>query len=243
MKNLFLALSFLTIIPIETRKVHNPDDLGKAAAWFPLIGALMGALLAGVYYGLQLIFPLPVSAVLATIFWVFLSGGLHLDGLADSCDGLLNASSPERRLEIMKDPRLGSFGGIGLVLAIFLRVVLLNSIPIQEIFFALPLAAALGRWMLILAALQPMARPGGLGDAFAKGLKQDTWMPAALTVIFLVVLGGWKGIVGALLAHLLAIAVFSFAKRRLGGMTGDVFGLTVEISELSVLAAFCLTIG
>ncbi|HOH92769.1 MAG TPA: adenosylcobinamide-GDP ribazoletransferase, partial [Anaerolineaceae bacterium] len=162
MKSLLIAIGFLTTIPVPQIGEYEPDALGRSTAWFPIVGLLIGGLVGGAYYGLGFILPAPLVAVFATIVWVALSGGLHLDGLADSFDGLLPAVSREKRLSILKDVHLGAFGVIGLVLALLAKVVLLFSLPKEQLFFAIPLAAATGRWALVLAALQPSARPGGL---------------------------------------------------------------------------------
>jgi adenosylcobinamide-GDP ribazoletransferase len=125
MKRFALAVSFLTVIPLRLNEPPHPGDLGKAAGWFPVIGAVIGGLVVAAYYGLSFIFPpLPAGARAASV-WIELTGGLHLDGLTDCFDGMLNASSRERRLEIMKDPRLGTFGGIGVFLAILLKIICL----------------------------------------------------------------------------------------------------------------------
>jgi len=240
MKYLSLGLSFLTVIPVRLKGELLPGDLGRAAGWFPFIGAVLGAVVAGAFTGLNLFFPPLLAAALATALWIGLAGGLHLDGLADCCDGMLSASSPERRLEIMKDPRLGTFGGIGLFLAVLLKVTCLFSIPGGQVWIALPLAAATARWLLLLAGRQPLARPGGMGADFSSGLTLNAFLPAALVVGLLAVLGGWRGVGAFLAAHLAALLVFRLAKSRLGGVTGDVFGLVVELGELVVLLGFCL---
>lgn len=240
MKYLSLALSFLTVFPVRLKEKPLPGDLGRAAGWFPFTGAIIGAVVAGAYVGLNLLFPSPLAAVLATAIWIGLTGGLHLDGLADCCDGMLSASSPERRLEIMKDPRLGTFGGIGLFLAILLKTACLYSIPDGQVWFALPLAAATARWLLLPTGRQALARPGGMGADFSSGLTLKAFLPAALVAGILAAVAGWRGLAAFLAAHLAALLVFRSAKRRLGGVTGDVFGLVVELSELVVLTGFCL---
>ena len=118
-------------------------------------------------------------------FWVFLSGGLHLDGLADCFDGMLNSSLPERRLEIMKDPRLGTFGGLGLVLALLIKVAAVYSLAPGSDWIAILTAAALGRWLILLAGKQPLARPGGMGADFALGLTNASFAWAAILPVIL----------------------------------------------------------
>ena len=108
-----LALGFLTTLPTPAVD-YDPDAFSRAGGYFPWVGLLLGVILAAVYLLLDLIFPSPIVAVLAVALWALLTGGLHLDGLADCCDGSLAPVSPQRRLEIMRDPRVGAFGAIGL---------------------------------------------------------------------------------------------------------------------------------
>ena len=238
MNRLRLAFSFLTILPAALREAPQPGDMGRSAVWFPWIGLLIGGLVGLVKFSADLIFPPIISAGLSVAFWAFLTGGLHLDGLADCCDGMLNASSPERRLEIMRDPRLGSFGGTGLILHLLLKTLALASLPAFPAGWAFLLAPVLGRWLILLAARQPLARPGGMGADFALGLSRRTFTLAAVLPICLTILGGWRAVLAAALAHLTALGIFSSARSRLGGVTGDVFGLTVEASELVILLTF-----
>lgn len=246
MKYLLVAFGFLTTLPVPQLGEYDPKALGRSTAWFPLVGLVMGAIVAGVHYGLAFVFPLPVVAVLSTLLWIVLSGGLHLDGLGDSFDALICATTPERRLEILKDVHLGAYGVIGLVGAILLKAVLIFSLPKEHIFFAIPLAAATARWILVLAAQQPSARPGGLGDMTKQGMLKTDWIPAAVLMIVLLgvslYFGRWQALIAVAVAHLLAFIVFWIARKKIGGLTGDIFGLSAELVELAILSVFCLTV-
>lgn len=243
MRLLGLAFGFLTTLPVRARGEFQPGDTGRAAVWYPLVGVVIGGLVALARWGLGLVLPPLLTAGLCLALWVLLSGGLHLDGLADCCDGMLNASTPERRLEIMKDPRLGTFGGVGLILVLLLKLLALVSLPP-----GLPgalgilLAASLGRWMLLPAGLMPAARPGGLGADFASGLRPVAFIGAAVIPLALAALGGGAGLAAAALAHLAALGVLRLAKARIGGVTGDVFGALVEVTEVVVLISLQLTV-
>jgi adenosylcobinamide-GDP ribazoletransferase len=240
MKRFLMAITFLTVLPVHLKEPPQPGDQGKAAGWYPIIGALIGVLVAVAYYGFSLIFPPILAALLAVIIWIGVTGGLHLDGLADSCDGILNSSSPERRLEIMKDPRLGTFGGTGLVLAILLKVICLVSLPSAVIWIALPLATSVARWLLLPAGKQPLARPGGLGADFASGLNKGAFFQAGLVVVLLTALAGWQGLLVVLVVHFVTWLVLRSVKIRLGGITGDILGLVVELAEAVTLLGFCV---
>jgi adenosylcobinamide-GDP ribazoletransferase len=248
MKGLRIALSFMTVLPVRSVASFQPGDLGRSASWFPLAGLLIGLLLAAAWWLLGLAFPDPLRAVLVVALWALLTGGLHLDGLADCCDALLAPVSVERRLEILKDPRLGSFGGTGLILALLLKVSALMALPQGAGWLGLlPLvfAPALARWLILLLARQPMARPGGLGAEFALGVTGRTYLFAALVPLGLVLAGlafgaGWQVLLALALAHLVALGVIALARARLGGLTGDVLGLVVELGELAALLAFAV---
>lgn len=233
MNSLLFALGFLTSIPVRT-PVPQPGELGRAGAWFPLVGLIIGAILAGAHIGLNQVFSPLLSAALLVALWAALTGGLHLDGLADCGDGLLAAVSRERRLEIMRDPRLGTFGGATLILHLLLKTFALASLPVPAI-IALLLAPSIARWAILIVAMQPAARPGGLGDAFKQGLSRPVYASAAIIPIVLIVLGGWRAIGAVALIHAAVWGIVRVTRSRLGGVTGDVFGLTVEVSELIVL--------
>lgn len=240
MTGLLTALTFLTTLPIPLRRMDKPDSLGRAAPWFSLVGALLGGLLWLAFAGLGWLFPQTIVAALVTALWALITGGLHLDGLADCCDGLLAAAVPERRLEIMRDPRLGTFGGVGLALFLLLKFLAVLSLPPDLRLAGLVLAPALARWLLLPAALQPQARPGGLGAAFAGQLSRWGLLVGALTPAALATLFGLHAWLAAAMGCLAALAAVALARRRLGGVTGDVFGLVVELSELAVLLGFSM---
>jgi len=240
MNNLFFALGFLTSIPVRTPAPQR-GDLGRAGVWFPSVGLLLGAILAGAHYALNQVFSPLLSAALSVALWALLTGGLHLDGLADCGDGLLAAVSPERRLEIMRDPRLGTFGGAALILHLLLKTFAIASLPVPSS-VAFLLAPSIARWLILIVAAQPSARPGGMGEAFKQGLNRTVYVGAAIVPIVLIGLGGWRAIIAVVLVHVAARGIIRVTRSRLGGVTGDVFGLTVEVSELIVLLVFAATV-
>jgi len=240
MNRLVSALGFLTSIPVRTparTPTPQPGDLGRAGVWFPIVGLMLGAILAGAHVVLARIFPPLLSAAIIVTVWAAMTGGLHLDGLADCCDGLLAAVAPERRLEIMRDPRLGTFGGAGLMLHLMLKTFAIASLPAASVIVFL-LAPVLARWLILIVAAQPSPRPGGMGAAFAQGLTRNVYIGAAIVPIMLTVLGGWRAAIAAALVHLAAFAIIRAVRSRIGGVTGDVFGLTVEVTELITLLVY-----
>jgi adenosylcobinamide-GDP ribazoletransferase len=199
--------------------------------------------LAGVYWILAALLPMPVCALLIVALWAGLTGALHLDGLSDCGDGLLASVPRERRLEIMRDPRVGSFAVVTLILVLLVKAGATGGA--HSPMLALILAPAWARWLLLLAAQAPAARPGGMGEALKHSLTPAIIVRASVVPLSVILVGAWfdwRALAGAGLAALAAWAVVLLAKRRIGGVTGDVFGAVVEIGETVLLVAFCLTL-
>jgi adenosylcobinamide-GDP ribazoletransferase len=233
------ALAFLTPIGGAAR----PDR--RAVPWFAVVGALLGACVAGVWWGLAQVLPLPVAGAIAVATDVVLTGGLHLDGLADSADGLLPPVSRERRLAIMSDPHVGAFGMIALVTVLLIRAAVLASVhPTGRTVLLVAAVWATSRAAMgVVATTLPYARPNGLATAFTGGPVGPVLAVGTPLALVLAVLGGEppvRGIVIVLAAAVGAALVTTFARARLGGFTGDVLGAAGVIGEtvaLVVLAA------
>lgn len=237
MQLILIAFSLLTTLPLPSPASWQPGDSGRAAGWFPLVGLVIGLLVGGVHWLGGLVFPPLVTGALALTAWVALTGGLHLDGLADCADGLLYPGAPEKRLEIMRDPRLGAFGAIGLALALLLKFSVLASLTPSTL-PAVLLAASLARWCILPAGLLPPAKPGGMGADFAAGLQKTALVGSGFIPLGMACLLGVRGLLAAALGLLAAFGVLTLAKNRLGGITGDVFGLLVESVETVVLLVY-----
>ncbi len=235
MKYLSIAFNLLTTLPVRAPADWQPGDSGRAAGWYPFVGLVIGGLAASAYSMLSLYFSPLLTAALTLTLWVILTGGLHLDGLADCCDGLLHASNVEKRLEIMKDSRMGAFGGIGLALTLLLKVSALASLPTDKAVPVILLAASLGRWFIILAGFQPLARPGGMGADFSSGLRKSALFWGGLVPLGLAIFLGVQGILALGLTLFVVFFLLRFVHARIGGVTGDVFGLIVEVVETITL--------
>jgi adenosylcobinamide-GDP ribazoletransferase len=232
------AFAFLTILPVGQPQVSEP---GRAFAYFPLVGAVIGLIMAT--FGAFRLFPPDMTAFLALATWVILTGGLHLDGFADSCDGLLATTTPERRLEIMKDPRAGSWAVIGIVLLLLGKWIALRAIFTGVSPFLLIVPPVFGRVAMTLAvAAFPPARTSGLAAYFREGLDSNRVM---LAIFFATVLSISASVFAANLGHplwslgatlLIAWGMGRWAANRLGGgLTGDVYGAICELTELICL--------
>lgn len=235
------ALQFLTIAPPLVRRAFTPAELGRAVGVFPLVGLLLGGVLAG----LDALLPLPktVNSALVLTAWVVATGALHLDGFLDSCDGLLGGHTPEERLRIMRDERVGAFAVIGGVLLLLLKYVSVLEVPSAQRGVALIVAVTLGRWSMALAVvLFPYARPEGLG----RDLKdQAGWREAALATGLAgiaVGLASWPGLAAMLVAGALTWMGGRFVLGRLPGLTGDSYGALCEVVEVAVLLT-CVSAG
>lgn len=231
-----LAVRYLTIVPTSRRAHAGLGELGAAVAWFPVIGAALGAVLAVIDVVAARVFPASIAAALIVAIWKLLTGGLHLDGLADCLDGLAGRD-PAQRHAIMRDSRIGAFGVVGLILVLVLDVGAVGELAHGVRWRALVAAPAVARAAPgLVGGLFAPARAAGQGAAFAAGLR-----PAAVVValgvaiaVAAAVLGG-VGIVALLVGIAAAVALAAFFARRLGGVTGDVLGAGVELAELLFL--------
>jgi adenosylcobinamide-GDP ribazoletransferase len=226
------ALAFLTIVPLRMREA----PLGAAAAWFPAIGALIGAAAGGVAYLAEPSLGPTVAAVLAVTALVVITGALHVDGLADCADALGARGGPERRLAVMRDSATGAFGTLALILWALLLVAGLAGIDREDAFLALIVAATAGRWAaLVHAAVTPPARRDGLGAAFV--VPTSALLAATVTTgaVGTALAGVGPGVAALGAALVVAAAVTLWSRAQLGGRTGDTLGAAVALTEAVVV--------
>ncbi len=240
MTSIFIAFQFLTIFPAVIKRMFTPEEMGRAAGFFPLVGVALGALLFALNHAARIIFPDSVSAALTLFAWIFLTRAFHLDGFMDTCDGLFGGWNPERRLEIMKDSRVGAFGVAGAVLILLMKYAALSSST--NIFAALILAATLGRWSLpLLIYFFPYARPNGLGYEMKHNTRWVELLLAALiTGVTAWLLLGWLGLVLMLAASVFSVLFGVYVMRLLPGLTGDIYGATTIMVEALTLIFFTI---
>lgn len=237
-----LALTFLTILPWPRQGLAGSGDLARSMFWFPWVGALLGLIYWGAWAGLGQIFPAPAAAALLLALTVIITRGLHLDGLADTVDGLGGGRDPEARLRIMRDSRLGAFGAVSLILALLLKYAFFLSLGAGAgmIFFLFPVVS---RWgMVMLAFLSPYARKeGGLGQAMTLGVTGPIFLGATLGVGALTLLAaGLPGLILMGAAGGTVALLKIYFQKKLGGVTGDVLGAANEILEILVLGGALL---
>ena len=237
MRLYLIALQFLTIIPLPFRVRCEENDLGRSMAFFPLVGLTLGALLVGSDYLLALCLPPRIVDLLLIVILSVVTGALHLDGLADVCDGLAARGSRERFLAVMKDSSIGAVGAVGLILDLLLKYQLLSVLPEEirrEALLCFPLVARYSQVQLTVRARR--ARQDGLGSVFIGGAGNSQLIIAAATAILLsVLLLGAPGLVVSGGACLCTWGMKVWSHWRLGGITGDVIGCVSEMNELLCL--------
>ena len=242
MTSLLAAFQFLTILPAVIRRSFTAQELGRAVGYFPLVGLVLGVVLFGLGSGLPLIFPPAVVAIFILITWLLLTRALHFDGFLDTCDGLFGGFTPERRLEIMRDSRVGAFGVAGgglLLLAKYAAILSLSH------FSGLVLAPIMGRWVLSIAIFTyPYAREKGLGRDMKDNVRwPQVTLSTGITVLAAWFFAGWTGLLAFALAAIVLWLGAGFILRRIPGLTGDSYGALCELTELVVLLLFTTEIS
>jgi len=242
MKPLLAAFRFLTILPLG-RRADGPDALAGSILFFPLVGLLIGAAAMAADGLARMLLPtLPVT-VCTVLLLIGISGGLHMDGLADTADGFGSARPRERVLEIMRDSRIGTMGVIAVVAAILLKVAFLDAVPLSLRMQAILLMPVAGRCAMVWSmARLPYARPeGGLASAF---LQKTSALHAAWALLFLLACGagtaGWPGLAAAVAVPVVLSGWHWICRRRIGGFTGDTLGASCEMAEIVPVVVLAL---
>ena len=236
MKGALEAARYLTIVPVGGRRGTVGAPPGRAVAWFPAIGLVIGSVLVVIDRLAAWAFPMLLAALLTVTTWKLMTGGLHLDGLADCLDAL-GGHDATQRLMIMRDSRIGAFGAMGLILFLLLELAAVAELAPAPRWRALLTAPCVARAMpAILARWFPAARSEGQGARFRADV-QPRAMAVALgcAVVVAVAFLGAAGIAAVAAAGLTSVAIGRFMTARLGGVTGDVLGAAIELSELTVL--------
>lgn len=237
----------LSVLPVVQGRAPAPGDLAAAVPFFPIVGGLFGLVVWGAYRGLEAAgLPDPLRGALLTVLLVVLTGGLHLDGLADTCDGLAGTTR-ERRLAIMADTATGAFGVVGVVCLLLVKAAAFSALEPAAALPAVVLSPVLGRWAMVLALIAfPYARgPSGLGYHFKEGARWPAFLLATTFVagpaLALLPAGAAAGAVA--LAGVLTLALGRWMSARLGGLTGDVYGAVCEVVETTTLITVPLLMG
>jgi len=238
MRGCLIALQFLTSIPIRVKGKISDRELAHSMLYFPLVGAFLGGALALIYLLFRAFLPHLVVCCLLIVSEILLTRALHLDGLADTIDGLSAGKNRQETLSIMRKGEVGAFGVIGLVMIILAKLTLLYSLPRPYILGGLILMATYGRWSLVFSAyFYPYARKeGGKGKPFV-GLVKREEMVLATVIMFVgsIIFARWATTILFLVLIAGLVAFNSFLKKRIGGVTGDTLGAGCELVEVIAL--------
>ena len=239
MKPFFIALSTLSLFPELIGKWTN-QQLKNSVIFYPVVGALIGGLLALAW---KLPFSNDLQALVALLLWVVLTMAFHLDGLGDCLDGWLGGHNPQERRKIMKDPAMGVYGVTGIVLVLLSKYVLLGHLMSQgnvwQWLIAIPAAA---RYAVVISCFRSAPPPNdkGLGSKVL-GLSVTAFSLSTLLTFLLFFLLKWEIVWALALAALISMALTTLSKNRIGGLTGDGMGATIEITEVALLFLACLS--
>lgn len=242
MNSFLVGLQFLTRIRIVRQTVWTAEDFGRSTRFFPLVGLVLGICYALAAWILVSVLGMrALTAALLLILPLILTGGLHADGFMDTADGVFSGRERERKLEIMKDSRVGSFGVVAFVLLMFLQFALLLDMSpplLVPVFFVMPI---IGRMAMVLAvSCFPYARADGMGKTFADMADRGTVAIAAVTTSVLVIPIGLLATLALVLGIVFALLFCRWMTAILGGVTGDVYGAATVLTETIVLAVFSL---
>ena len=250
LNNFITALQFLTIFTVKKNHRIEESDLARSMVYFPFIGFLIGVILVNADKAFALItVPQPIATMLLLVISVLVTRALHIDGLADTCDGLMGGYDPSSRLLIMKDSRLGTAGALGIVFVLFLKYLCLNNLFDSDRVAALLTAPVLARWTQTFMVYNARyGREDGMGQAFVGHLRASSMavssaVAAGLSAFVVVRLDPRSVILAASLFCGVALLTWlgkRYLIRKLGGVTGDAIGAMNELNEVLVLLLFVL---
>lgn len=245
------AIMFLTRISVGNAGSGDPKDLAASTQYFPLVGIIVGLAVSVIYCVTQLIWSVEVAVILTMIFAVLITGGFHEDGLADVADST-GAWTKEHKLEVMRDSRIGTYGGLALILAFLLTTFALidiashsttNISTTKTVIVSLILAHTLGRWSsLALIYTTPYARDDAANKVFVNGVNQQRIITGTLITMAVLVTGSIVSMSSTLVSVLASCIVIILARRwflkSIGGITGDCLGAANKLVEVSVYLSF-----
>lgn len=241
MKRFVSALQFLTIVRIDPK--NTARDLGASVVYFPVVGLFLGLALAilNSFMSALHINSLVIDIILV-IALIVMTGGLHLDGVADTTDALFSSRPRQEMLAIMRDPHIGTMGVLGLVSVLLLKIALLSSIAMPLKASALILMCVFGRWSAVLSIFAfPYAREDGKAYVFMKDKKVSGLLIAtAIALIIGACVFGWQGLTIAAIIAVVTYLAGGAITEKIGGVTGDTIGAVLELSEIAALASVCI---
>lgn len=233
MSELIEALRFLTVIPIK--RPFDEDALRKSPRVFPFIGLFIGIILFLSYSMLSKFFSKSLSVFITIFIWEFITGGIHLDGFADTLDGLMSRRDKEGILEVMRDSRIGTFGAISIFFILGIKYLSLSNSNMPSV--SLLISPMIGRSLLTLSIfLFPYARKEGKGGIFSGALsREDLFFSFILTLILSIIIGRFYGFIALFISLFFGYLFAFYLNWRIGGLTGDTYGAICEFTEAIAL--------
>jgi len=241
-KNFINAVEFLTIFTVSRKHEVTEGDLAKSMVYFPIVGFLIGVILNYSDKALAWIVPPSMANAILLIMLVIITRALHIDGLADTLDGIMGGHDRTSRLEIMKDSRLGTAGALGIMLLLLMKYLCFNNLFDNDKASALLIAPMLGRWSQILMVFRAdYGREQGIGSAFVGHLRSTGLIATSVVALGLAIFvsGTWAAILIASVVLFTMICRW-YLVRKLGGVTGDVIGAVSELNETLTLMLFVI---
>ena len=237
-----VAIQFLTRLPVPGNLSTSEEELGRASAFFPLVGVIVGGGAAAVFLMAQYTFPQSTCVLLAIIFAALITSGFHEDGLADTFDGFGGGWTKDRVLEIMRDSRIGTYGTLALIFLVLGKYNFLSLLPPRQIWRWLIVAHTASRWSILpLSALLPYARAEGQGKLVAKQIGPSALFIGSVTLLFTCLLLSWQAALAALFVTVLVTFLCGlYFHVRLRGVTGDCLGAANQLSEVTLYLAAVL---
>ena len=235
-RRFLIAVQFMTRLPVGRSLNSSEAELGKAAAFFPLVGVIVGSGAALVFVLLHRVLPAPASVLCAIIFTVFITNGFHEDGLADTFDGFGGGWTKDRVLEIMRDSRIGTYGALALIFVILAKLNFLASLPQGQVWRLMIVGHTAARWTTLpLCVWLPYARVDGQGKLVAKQVGALEILMGTVTLVAVLLLVSWPAAVAALVVTgLMTLLCGLYFRLRLQGITGDCLGAANQLTEVSL---------
>lgn len=239
LKAFILMLQFFTRLPINKQIDMEDKTLSRGAFFFPFVGMIVGGIATLVYWIFSFI-NRDFASIAAVFGIIFVTGGLHVDGLSDTADGFFSARTRERVLEIMKDSRVGTFGVIAIVFDILIKYSIIKNMLPNIAIPALIFSCAIGRTSAaMLINFGKNARPGGLGDMFSSNAAKGYFISSSVILLIIGFIFLGTGFIATMLIALLtALMLMNFSYKIIDGLTGDVYGACIELSEIAALLGF-----
>ena len=240
MLSLLAAIRFLTIFPIMQGREFSAQELGRSSAWFPLVGLMLGGILVGLDVLLDSYLNGMILSMLLITVLVIMTGAFHLDGFIDTCDAMFLPRSPQEKLRIMSDSRVGSFGVVGACCLILLKFTALLVVPHDLRWGALLLMPVVGRWTMVLLLFAfPYAKKAGKGLLFRENVDSLRLVIASVvTLAAVAIVGGALGVAVMAGVGLVILLLAMYVNHGLNGLTGDSYGAANEVGEVILLILF-----